>query len=125
MDIGLLINLLEPLRNLIESLKTRREVQGSEEEEALIALYVSLNETRIYLGLLDRKIENRNMETEAKLSRLWTAASIKLRRINHDLAERCYIKADYWANPDTWSDTDIKRAKIGVDRIFREAKKLL
>lgn len=53
------------------------------------------------------------------------AGTLKLWRYDHDLAERCMLKSDYWANPDQWSDRDIRRARIEISRVFKEARDLL
>ncbi len=42
-----------------------------------------------------------------------------------DLADRCFLKGDYWANPDIWSDQEIREARIEIDRVFKEARALL
>ena len=105
-------------------------------QEALEALYTALNETRIYIGLLDRSkfgldqgedltAPRRSIETEARLSQLWTHASLKLRQVDRDLAERCFDKGDYWAHPDEWTEDDVKRARIQIDSVFRAARRLL
>lgn len=133
MEITSITSLLSPLKEWFTAISAERVRREERYQEALTALYLALNETRIYLGSLERKWqadeksteERRNYETEAKLSRLWTAASLKLKPFNRDLAERCLMKGDYWAIPETWDGADIKSARIGIDQMFKAARKLL
>ena len=62
---------------------------------------------------------------QIRISKLWTEAALKLRSVNRDLAQRCALKGDYWTNPEDWSVRRIKKARIDIDRIFREAQELL
>jgi hypothetical protein len=62
---------------------------------------------------------------EAALSRLWMKASVKLRDVNHELAEICMLKGAYWASPDTWTDADVFRARIEIHQVIIAARKLL
>jgi ATP-dependent protease HslVU (ClpYQ) peptidase subunit len=135
-DFALIMSVVNQARQWLEFSNTNDRHRDEEYEEALGALYTALNETRIYIGSLERHRlaanrgivqagSGRNLETEAKLSRLWTAASVKLRRFNHDLAVRSMMKGDYWANPEEWTDRDIRRARIQIDSVFREARRLL
>jgi len=91
---------------------------------ALSALISATNETKIYIQRVQRT-GSTNRETEEKLSRLWSAASIPIRHFDQDLAERCYIKSEYWLNPENYSATDIAKFRIGIEKINKEAKKLL
>jgi len=136
LDLSTILAALTQIRQWFESLRTHNTYRDERYQEALGSLYTALNETRIYIGWLDRgrygkalSVNNppaqRNEETEAKLSRLWTTAALKLRNIDHELAERCMLKGDYWANPEAWSEDKIKRARIQIDSVFREARKLL
>ena len=45
--------------------------------------------------------------------------------IDHDLANRCLEKSDYWLNPENYTATDIAKFRIGIDQIYKEAKALL
>jgi hypothetical protein len=116
----------------------RKRERLKSEDDALSALYAAVNETRLYIHSLDptryvgasksKMIDaarKRSRETEEKLSRLWMHAAVKLRRVDADLADRCYVKAEYWVTPERWSEDDIKRARIGIDRVYKEARALL
>jgi hypothetical protein len=135
-DLSAIMGAATPVREWFELIRTGRKQKSQKDEEALAALLLALNETRIYIGSLDRHrlgidldtnepTRSRDEQTEAMLSRLWTTASLKLRHVDPDLSERCFRKGAYWANPDVWTDADIKRARIQIDKVSRKARKLL
>jgi len=110
----------------------RKEGQkvDAREEEAVAALYLALNETQIYIGSMQRKEAEshgviRDYEVEAKLSRLWTDASLKTRRYDPDMSERLRKKGEYWANPDMWTADDVKRARIQITQVLDSARGLI
>ncbi|WP_316348030.1 hypothetical protein [Desulfuromonas acetoxidans] len=126
---------INPIRGWLAYFQNRRDTLRAEEKSALRALYVAANETRLYFRRLNHENRmaahrqtpppERNISKEEELSRLWLEASIEMRNFNMELAERCFVKGGYWADPDAWSDRDIVRANISLDNIFREARELL
>jgi hypothetical protein len=109
--------------------------QGERERRAIKALYVALNETLLYFRRLDRpylarskkeKAEfERNVQAEESLSRLWIEASVELRDINPDLAERCFFKGQYWADRDGWTDDDVRKTNIKLEKVLEDASALM
>jgi hypothetical protein len=93
-------------------------------DEALGPLYDALNETQIYIAELHRG-DKPNREKEADLSRRWRLASRKLRPIDRKLAEICFHKGTYWINPEEWSQDDIQKANIGINKVCKLAKEML
>ena len=133
-ELQTIIGIANALHGWFGTLSGQQRERREDEKAALRSLYAALNETRIYIGKLSRpsvlrigESQNvkRNEEIEARISRLWTEASVSLRDLDHDLAERCMLKGDYWANPEVWSEQDIARARIGISRVFKDAQKLL
>jgi hypothetical protein len=92
-------------------------------DDALRAVQIALNETQIYYALRDRGMP-RNDEKEVRLSRYWSAASIPLRHIDPDFAERCEHKSLYWLNPDDWSDTKVGQYKIRLISVAKSVRAL-
>jgi hypothetical protein len=93
-------------------------------DQALYALYTALNETKAYLNLLDSG-KKRNRRKEWAIAKLWHDASVPLRNIDRDLAERCFIKGSYWLEPDTWTNLMIKKKRIGLDQVLKSTRNLL
>ena len=93
-------------------------------DHALLALYTALSETRAYIT--DReKGKRRNHEREFEIARLWQSASIPLRTIDKEFAERCFDKGGYWMEPDIWDKKLIEEKGIAIDAVFDATRKLL
>lgn len=57
------------------------------------------------------------MDIEAQLAKYWSAAAIPLRHIDEELAMACEHKAEYWVNPEQWSDEEIIRLGIKLEDV--------
>jgi hypothetical protein len=109
--------------------------RSERERRAIKALYEALNETCLYFRRLDRphlarskrvgKEFTRYVQTEEALSRLWREASVELRDVNPGLARRCYLKGNYWADRDGWSDDEVRKANIKLKRLLSDAQTLM
>jgi hypothetical protein len=106
---------------LVREARVRRDDRA---DQALSAVYTATNETHRYIVALQRGLA-RDIDREHDLARLWHLASIPLRYFDADLAGRCMLKGNYWLDPQEWSVGDINGARIGLDRVFREAQHLL
>jgi hypothetical protein len=109
---------------MVKAMKENNRQNNAEYEVALLSIYAATTETKNYISSLGKR-KNHAKEKERKLSELWIKAGVKLRNIDNDLAQRCIIKADYWANPDEWTMADIKSSKITLDEIIKESRKLM
>jgi hypothetical protein len=125
MELVTILGAITPLKGLLEFINNKRATGSAQHEEALVALYTALNETKIYIGELEQNPNARNHETEKTLFRLWTVASTKIHTIDQQWGITCFQKGDYWANPDSWTQDDIQKAGIGIDEVFQRAKQLL
>lgn len=93
-------------------------------DQALFALYAALSESRAYLN--DRAAgKRRNRAREFEIAKLWHSASVPLRDIDLELAERCFFKGGYWMEPDAWGKKRIQEKGIAFDAVFEETRKLL
>jgi hypothetical protein len=109
--------LIEPIQNLS---KEKRELK----DNALRSISHALNETYLYYSGLT-KGKPRNEEIEKQLSNYWAAAAIPLRHLNENLAMTCEYKADYWVNPDNWTDEQIEEHEIALDLVRGKYRNLL
>ncbi len=105
-------------------IRENQKLKGERIDKALYALYAALNETKDYVYSLNRGIQ-RNREREYAIAKLWSDASVPLRTIDRDLAERCFIKSGYWLEPDTWSELMIKKKRIGLNQVLKSTRDLL
>jgi len=105
-------------------IRERRKYKDERIDEALYALYAALNETKAYIQHLDSG-KRRNRKREWAIAKLWHDASVPLRNIDRDLAERCFIKGSYWLEPDTWTEVMIKNKRIKLDQVMKSTRSLL
>ena len=110
--------------SMLKAIKENNNHNNEEYEVALLAIYTATTETKNYISSLGKRKKHAK-EKERQLSELWIKAGVKLRNIDNDLAQRCIIKADYWANPDEWTMADIKNSKITLDEIIKESRELM
>ena len=99
-----LISLMGPIATLS---RERRELK----DNALRAISTALRETKLYYRDLEMG-KARNMDVEAQLVRYWGAAAIPLRHIDEELAMTCDQKSEYWLNPESYSQEQIKELGI-------------
>ena len=105
-------------------LRAKQKEKGERTDQALYALYAALNETQAYVSHLESG-KRRNRKREFAIARLWHAASIPLRTVDRDLAERCFLKGSYWLEPDTWSELIINKKRIGLNQVMNSTRNLL
>lgn len=110
--------------SMLKAIKENNNHNNVEYEVALLAIYTATTETKNYISSLGKRKKHAK-EKERQLSELWIKSGVKLRNIDNDLAQRCIIKADYWANPDEWTMADIKNSKITLDEIIKESRELM
>lgn len=111
-----LISLMGPISTLS---RDKRELK----DNALRAIVTALQETKIYYKSLERGSE-RNTDTEAQLVRYWGAAAIPLRHIDEELAMICEHKADFWIDPENWSNDQISGLGIKLEDVTRAYRQL-
>ncbi len=111
------VKLLGPIATLS---KDRRELKDS----ALRSISTALNETYLYYRDIDR-VNQRNLDREAQLSRYWSAASIPLRHFDEELAGICESKSEYWINPENYTEEDINRFGIELGEIRQAYRRML
>jgi len=93
-------------------------------DQALLALYAALAETRSYLSDLQAG-KPRDKERQFAIARLWNTASVPLREIDKDLSERCFLKGGYWMEPEVWDQKQIEAKGITIESVFEATRLLL
>lgn len=84
------------------------------------SLFEAVTKTKLYI-----QKRKRSLAKEEELVHLWAEAAIHIRHFDKDLAERCAMKSEYWINPKNFSETDIKRFRIGIEQVCKEVKELM
>lgn len=114
------MSLLEELIKLqwkvFEKGKASKEHTKKQQNEFLKVASKAVRRTLSYI----RDENKRDTKTEVELADLWADVAVAARPFDSDLAGRCYIKGNYWANPDKWSDEEVEKAGIEIKRIEKE-----
>lgn len=117
-------NDLAPLKRWLPTL-TPQQVRGDAALlQAVSTISAAALETRKKLARYQTNGQKR-MRGDAKLVELWRMASLAIITVDSDLATRCLLKADFWADPEHWDETRERGFSIALDDIFDEALKLL
>lgn len=110
-----LLSFLGPIKDWVQFLKSEKKEKLLANAEAIDALHEAICETTIYIS--NSRSNGRVRETEENLARLWHTASRKLDRVNSELAQRCLLKGQYWADPEVWTNEAVQKARIELDRV--------
>jgi len=103
---------------------TRRERKQERDDAAIKSVLDAVNQTKSYIARLDRGY-GEDSDKEEQLVALWTTAAVHIRRTDAELANRLQMKAEYWTNPRQWSDDDVRKNRIRISEIAKEARRLL
>jgi len=123
-ELNQLISLFNAIVRMLKAAAEHHGRRDAAYKRALLAVYAASGETKSYVtGLKQRKHPDR--EREAKLVRLWNEAAVELRGIDHELADKCLLHADFLAGATQWSDPDIDRARESLRELFEQARRLL
>lgn len=89
------------------------------------ALYTAaLAETKAYIADL-KSGKPKDTQRQFAIARLWNTASVPLREIDKDLAERCFLKGGYWMEPEAWDEARLEAKGITIDSVFEATRQLL
>jgi len=89
--------------------------------EAVEAVLNAANRTSIFITKRRKGTYKSNVE----LSEIWMNAASKVRDLDGDLYNRLLSNAEYWSNPESWTDEQISEARIGLLDIKRDARGIL
>jgi hypothetical protein len=109
------------LTNLDRASNERKE----QSVRAVRNVIAALRETAVYIRSM-KDTGNRNHDTEAYLSVLWTELSFSLQDIGiTKLAKRCQIKGKNWANPNHYDQDFLEKADISLESMEKLANAIL
>jgi hypothetical protein len=116
--------MIDGIKTLLNYFRDERHRREDGVDQALLAIYVATNETKLYVERV-RRTGVSVRATEEQLSRLWTKAAVPIRRFDRDLADRCLLKGEYWVNPSALTVEQINLFRLGLNEVFRDARELL
>lgn len=119
---------LSSLRTLKDALVFWRDTEREKSAKLRAALYAvesAALETRAYIADMENKAATESREVERKLSCLWLGAHEKaLAAGEHDLADKCLIKADGWADRRMWEDPRYSGVELDLNTIIDTCRTL-
>ena len=123
-ETAIVLTIFDKLLNILGLIRTGKIERDDKIDAALHALNTALCETKDYVSRLNEG-ESSDRRHEYKLARLWQDASVPLRLIDRDLADRCFMKGGYWMEPDTWSEARVEESRIALDEVRESLRDLL
>ena len=116
--------LFDKILAAIGLLREGKKERTEKTDQALMALYAALSETKVYIRE-QKEGAPRDIDKEISLAGLWRNASIPLRAIDAEFAEKCFSKGSYWLEPDVWDRQKIEEKGIAIDAVFEATRALL
>lgn len=123
MEITSVLSIFKEFRDWLLGIDKATLEHSKEQKAALKALYTALAETKAYFA--DRKTTPANRERERQISKLWFEAASQLKSIDKNLAERCFLKGDFWTDPDNWKQDEANKINISIDEMTRLSRQHL
>ncbi len=93
-------------------------------KKAVGHLQDAILQTQVYVSSLDRG-EHVNRSREAALVTLWRTAATHFYGLDGDLAQRLQLKAEYWAEPESWTSQQVQDAGIALQHLSEYVRQLL
>lgn len=119
-----LLGLFGKTLGVLGLIREGRQRRNEQIDRALFALYTALCETRVYVRDLENG-ERRSRKKEVAIAHLWHAASVPLRYIDRDLADRCFLKGSYWLDEEAWTQERINSSGIALDTMLEKTRDIL
>ncbi|MHB8868729.1 MAG: hypothetical protein ACYC6T_05880 [Thermoleophilia bacterium] len=120
----LAFTLFDKVLAVIGLIRSGKKERSGKVDRALMALYTALAETKAYITEQEGGAP-RDRQRESQLARLWQTASIPLREIEPELAERCFEKGGFWMDSDTWDAERIRSKGIAIESVFEATRSVL
>ncbi len=136
MEVTIIIEAVKRVDNWFDIFKKHFKPNNDIYRDTLKALYTALSETKAYLYALNPERVRRKYnpkpqgrknsnDIEVRISRLWIESSLKLRNIDHTLADDWILKGEFWNNPDKWGDSEVVATRNKVNKVLKGVRKLL
>jgi hypothetical protein len=115
------------VRELIRDGASGPEARRQGVGEALSAAVEIANRTLRDIAVR-RRSGRIDLDEERALAQGWQNAGLKLLNLPEaptDLVNRYFLKAEYWSDPEAWTEHCIDSSKIHLDEISRESREQL
>jgi hypothetical protein len=115
---------LPAVAEALHAFDVRPRQRGEEYTAAIRTVWRAVDITRMFLTG-NRRGNYSVTPSNAQLVDLWSEAALAIAVVDEELAERLRMKAEYWSDPSDWTEAEIERARIGIDLVATEARRLL
>jgi len=117
--------ILKNARSWLANLHRASQERKADSVRAVRNVITASRETAVYMREM-KDTKNRNHNTEAHLSVLWTELAFSLEDIGiNKLAKRCHISGKHWANPNNYDQDFLEKADISLDKMEKLANEIL
>lgn len=99
------------------------KMKGKDISSSIEALNKAVQQTTVYVTRIE-KGEERSRDKERELYEVWFSASVPMAKVDKALAMTFEQKAEYWLDPELYTDDKIKDLGISLIRMKSELKAL-
>jgi hypothetical protein len=120
-------SIFDRLKDMIRRSADAKQAERQAVADALAAAVNVANRTMRYIARR-REGGQRDQQEEAALSQGWTEAGVKLFQLPKpadELTNRFFLKAEYWSDPQSWTDERVNAAMIRLDELAKESRETL
>lgn len=122
-EISLVLSVFKEMRDWLLGIDKTNLAHSKEKKTAIKSLYTALCKTKIYFA--DRKVQPKDRLRERQISLLWFEAASELESIDNHIAEMCFLKGDYWTDPENWKQDEGNKFNISIDEMTKISRELL
>lgn len=103
---------------------TKREREQERDDAAIRLVLQAVIATKQYIAVRNSR-GGQDVHAERDLAKAWTDAAVAIRHSNPELADRFFLKAEYWTDPNTWTADEVTDNQIRIVEIAKSARALL
>jgi hypothetical protein len=122
---AIFVTMIQQVKSWIDGLNQRKTQQTNQIRSALKAVAFATTETRSYFAMIRDDKNSGSRDQERALAHLWEEAGIEIATVNRDLAERFFMKAEYWSDPKGWTLAGRDSSAIELDQLSEAARRAL
>ncbi|MBD3414992.1 MAG: hypothetical protein GF421_11240 [Candidatus Aminicenantes bacterium] len=125
MGIGDLLSIITHIKKWVVNLRRAKAARKNQSIDALKAVVLAVRETTFYLREI-RDQDEQSIETEKKLTRLWTELSFEVANLKLEkLRKSCKELGKFWSDPKIYSFNKIKDSFQEREKDFEFLRKRL
>jgi hypothetical protein len=112
---------LSPISTLFGILDSKKEIDQTRVDEALVALGDAYFSTVNYYES-NLCLSRNSRQEQLKLAEKWDRVANLTRRFDRNIASRFSLKSQFWQDGEAWDQNKIEGAKIGLESVRKDAR---